>query len=221
MGLIGFQLVAFCGAVGCRDGESQAECRILVFFCLGLFKSRKYYALAAFKPNAVQAASSVVLNLYIPRCCVEISPALLEIFHHSSTPYHYDQAQAHQTIPRRTRHRCESERLRDRLDGNRRGEGARQGRDQGAGRADPRGKSRASRLRPRVALRQRHPLGAAHFSSDGCRRQGRHDPPRHVRGESAGLPGFQFQEAVRRRAGSQFPLALYEGAARARAYRYF
>ena len=74
--------------------------------------------------------------------------------------------------------------------------------------------------RPGTALRQRHPLGAADFPGDGCRRQGRHHPARHVRRQSAGLPGLQFQEAVRRGTRPQFPLALHEGPARARPHRH-
>src|ERR1035441_5824006 len=40
---------------------------------------------------------------------------------------------------------------------------------------------------------------AADFSGDGRGRQGRRHPARHVRGQSARLPGFQFQTAERRR----------------------
>ena len=43
---------------------------------------------------------------------------------------------------------------------------------------------------------------AADFSRDGFRRQGRRHPARHVRGQSARLPGFQFQTAERRGAGT-------------------
>jgi PPK2 family polyphosphate:nucleotide phosphotransferase len=45
---------------------------------------------------------------------------------------------------------------------------------------------------------------AADFSRDGLGRQGRRHPARHVRCESARLPGFQFQTAERRRAGADF-----------------
>ena len=48
---------------------------------------------------------------------------------------------------------------------------------------------------------------AADLSGHGRCRQGRRDPARHVRSQSARLPGFQFQATERRRAGTRFSLA--------------
>ena len=71
-----------------------------------------------------------------------------------------------------------------------------------------------------AALRVRHAFGPHRAAGVGCRREGRHDQARHVRGQSPGLPDLRVQEAVERGARSQFPLALHEGAARARPHRH-
>ena len=53
-----------------------------------------------------------------------------------------------------------------------------------------------------AALRLQPLCAAADLSRDGCRRQGRRHPARHVRGQSGRLRGLQFQTAERRRAGT-------------------
>ena len=61
-----------------------------------------------------------------------------------------------------------------------------------------------------AALRRRSLRRAHRPPGDGRRGQGRHDPPRDVRRQPAGLPGLQLQAALGRGARSHFPLALPE-----------
>lgn len=44
--------------------------------------------------------------------------------------------------------------------------------------------------------KSKHDQSQTHLSADGRRRQGWHDPACHVRRESSGLAGVQFQEAL-------------------------
>jgi hypothetical protein len=52
--------------------------------------------------------------------------------------------------------------------------------------------------------RLRHPAGV---SGHGCGRQRRRDQARHIRGQSARLPGVQLQASERHRAAARFPMA--------------
>ena len=70
------------------------------------------------------------------------------------------------------------------------------------------------------SLRVQPLCAAADFSGDGRCRQGRRHPARHVRSQSARLPGVQFQTAERRRAGTRFSLAHDTPASRTRADRH-
>ena len=57
------------------------------------------------------------------------------------------------------------------------------------------------------SLRVQPLCAAADLSGDGRCRQGRRHPARHVRGQSARLPGVQLQTPERRGAGARFSLA--------------
>ena len=58
------------------------------------------------------------------------------------------------------------------------------------------------------------------LQADGCRGERRHDQARHVRGESAGVPGLQLQGAVGGGARPQFPLAAICAGPGARLHRH-
>ena len=67
---------------------------------------------------------------------------------------------------------------------------------------------------PEPALRGRPVRGADRPPGDGRGRQGRDDQARHERGQPAGLPGVQLQEAVGGGTRPQLPVAVHRGACR-------
>ena len=83
----------------------------------------------------------------------------------------------------------------------------------------PQGRREDARRAPGQALRP-GPVGRpAHLPGDGRRREGRRDQARHVRRQSAGLPGLLLQVALRGGARSRLPLAHLEEPPRARPHR--